>query len=69
MTMEYMSSEESDVEDGNHSFKVRCLPWLKKKYVKALKSIDDVAFSKMTTTSRKRRLPRKPGTASFRPTY
>ncbi|KAK3105705.1 hypothetical protein FSP39_003876 [Pinctada imbricata] len=53
MKPEYMSSEESDMEDGEPIFRVRRLQWLKEKCNKAKDTLDKKYSDSLPTNLRK----------------
>ena len=49
----YISSEESDTDsDGRKTLRRKSLPWLKKKYAKSFRQLDDLHYSNLSTKSK-----------------
>ena len=49
----YISSEESDMDsDGKKTLRRKSLPWLKKKYAKSFRQLDDLHYSNLSMKSK-----------------
>ena len=61
MAMEFMSSDESDEEDGTVVLVRRPLPWLSREATEVLASLDRKSARRMSEKSRKMKLRRLTG--------